>query len=31
MTAQLVLSDTGANFGAWERVFRKAARSSALV
>ena len=31
MTAQLVLSDTGANFGAWERVFRKAAPDVALV
>jgi glyoxylate/hydroxypyruvate reductase A len=31
MTAQLVLSDTGANFGTWEGVFRKAAPEVALV
>jgi glyoxylate/hydroxypyruvate reductase A len=31
MTAQLVLSDTGANFGTWERIFRKAAPDVALV
>jgi glyoxylate/hydroxypyruvate reductase A len=31
MSAQLVLSDTGANFGTWEAVFRKAAPDVALV
>jgi len=31
MSAQLVLSDTGANFATWEKVFRKGAPEVALV